>query len=43
VDRIWSDNGLLNDRFPDAFTPMVISSFTTVTGSTLTWTELLPP
>jgi hypothetical protein len=43
VDRVWSDNGLLNDRFPDAFTPMVISSFTTVTGSTLAWTELLPP
>ena len=43
VDRVWSDNGLLNDRFPDSSGPMVISTFTTVAGSTLGWTEQLPP
>ena len=43
VDRIWSDNGLLNDRFAaDATPPMVMSGVTTVPGSTLTWTALLP-
>jgi hypothetical protein len=43
VDRIWSDNLNLNDRFVSQVTPPgVISGATAVSGATLAWRNIRP-
>lgn len=43
IDRIWSSELTVNDTFDATLGQMVSSSFETIPGATLTWTDMMPP